>query len=209
MLESGEYDDLIKNISGGVGKIWTDENGEEKGEVFNVVRGGYESKNEASGYWSHAEGSRTVAAGYFSHAEGGNTTASGKCSHADGFYTTAEGEASHASGSGTLATKESQFVCGAYNAADDNAIFIVGIGEPYPGHLGDRRIATLKNGFTVTKDGIAKGTFDGALLYDNADSTLSATTVKTAVDELDGKIGNIDAVLAAVVNGEEISNDNG
>lgn len=236
LLESGEYDDLIKNISGGVGKIWTDENGEEKGEVFNVVRGGISSKNKASGYWSHAEGFGTTARGDYSHAEGScndvlgsyahvegannkaggagshaegrETVTLGRYSHTEGSYTRADGEASHASGSGTLATEENQFVCGSYNAEDKNAVFIVGIGTPFAGHFGDRKQATLKNGFTVTKDGIAKGTFDGAFLYDNSKSTLSATTVKNAVDELDGKIGNIDAVLAAVVNGEEISDDN-
>ena len=88
---------------------------------------------EGSGYASaqsaHAEGNHTMAKGENSHAEGDSTTASGANSHAEGDSTTASGANSHASGYDTIATADSQFVCGKYNKRDDNAIFIVGIGN--------------------------------------------------------------------------------
>lgn len=58
----------------------------------------------ASGLYSHAEGSSTAASAAASHAEGANTTASGIYSHAEGLTTTASGIASHAEGQFTIAS---------------------------------------------------------------------------------------------------------
>ncbi len=62
-----------------------------------------EGSGTASGYYSHAEGAATTASGFYSHAEGSNTTASGFYSHAEGSNTTASGYYSHAEGSNTTA----------------------------------------------------------------------------------------------------------
>lgn len=59
---------------------------------------------EASGDFSHAEGSDTTASGMSSHAEGNDASASGNYSHAEGYDTTASGESSHAEGSWTIAS---------------------------------------------------------------------------------------------------------
>lgn len=67
-------------------------------EVFN------HQTNDASGNFSHAEGSYTVASGAYSHAEGFNTTASGDYSHTEGHYTVASGWESHAEGGNTVAS---------------------------------------------------------------------------------------------------------
>lgn len=68
-------------------------------EIFNNY-----SSNEATGEYSHAEGTGTTASGDRSHAEGGGTTASGERSHAEGQSTTASGSGSHAEGNGTTAS---------------------------------------------------------------------------------------------------------
>ena len=57
---------------------------------------------EASGSYSHAEGSGTTAKGDYSHAEGYNTTSSGLASHAEGLTTTSTGNYSHAEGYSTV-----------------------------------------------------------------------------------------------------------
>lgn len=62
-------------------------------EIFNS------SDNNASGDYSHAEGTSTTASGAYSHAEGSITTAFGNQSHAEGYCTTASGGSSHAEGS--------------------------------------------------------------------------------------------------------------
>ena len=59
-----------------------------------------EGSGTASGYYSHAEGAATTASGFYSHAEGSNTTASGYYSHAEGYRATAKGKYSHAEGTG-------------------------------------------------------------------------------------------------------------
>ena len=72
---------------------------EEGAEIFNDY-----TNNEASGLYSHAEGSFTTASGESSHTEGDGTTASNKCSHAEGSNTTASGIYSHAEGRSTVAS---------------------------------------------------------------------------------------------------------
>ena len=72
------------------------------GEIFNTYSG--DSKNVASGKYSHAEGYNTTASGNYSHAEGDDTTASGYCSHSEGYRTTASGDYSHSEGSDITAS---------------------------------------------------------------------------------------------------------
>ena len=93
-----------------------------------------EGSGTASGYYSHAEGAATTASGFYSHAEGSNTTASGYYSHAEGFkveargmyshaegiLTTASGTCSHTEGSNTIARGDHQHVQGKYNVEDTN-----------------------------------------------------------------------------------------
>lgn len=84
------------------------------GEVFNDT-----VDNEATGQFSHAEGSNTTASGESSHAEGHNTIASGEESHAEGLNTTASGDYSHAEGCGTTASGPYSHTEGAYTKASD------------------------------------------------------------------------------------------
>ena len=63
-----------------------------------------EGSGTASGYYSHAEGAATTASGYYSHAEGSNTTALGEYSHSEGFKVEARGMYSHAEGILTTAS---------------------------------------------------------------------------------------------------------
>lgn len=81
------------------GKVDPNSNG--TGEIFNSYEG--DSKNVASGNYSHAEGQGTKASGASSHAEGYSTIASGVYSHAEGARTQASGYFSHAEGSNTQA----------------------------------------------------------------------------------------------------------
>lgn len=79
----------------------------------------YDANIVASGIGSHAEGYVTQATGNYSHAEGSGGTASGESSHAEGFYTIASGINSHAGGTGTTAKRKSQTVIGEYNILDN------------------------------------------------------------------------------------------
>ena len=76
-----------------------------KSELFN-------NATEASGNYSHAEGSNTTASGVGSHAEGGRTTASGNQSHAEGLQTVANGKQSHAEGNLTTAVGKASHIEG-------------------------------------------------------------------------------------------------
>lgn len=108
--------DTLKEIQGELAKVNQEfataagQKTPEGGEVFND----YEN-NQASGYYSHAEGYRTQATGNRSHAEGLYTIAEGIAAHAEGsgwmnsdtgeiIYTTAAGAHSHAEGYITRAT---------------------------------------------------------------------------------------------------------
>ena len=84
-----KYNSLDSNyLNGQLIKYGTGQNA----EVFN------NSKNIASGSYSHAEGNLTTASGSYSHTEGLQTTASGSYSHAEGNFTTASGISSHVEG---------------------------------------------------------------------------------------------------------------
>ena len=69
------------------------------GESFNDF-----ANNNASGDYSHAEGTGTSATGFASHAENTQTTASGIGSSAQGFMSVASGDHSHSEGTETSAT---------------------------------------------------------------------------------------------------------
>lgn len=109
-----------------------------RGEIFNDTL-----NNQATGTYSHAEGSSTTASGEYSHAEGQgcisqgisahsegrycsatnhdthaegrNTTASNFRAHAEGYNTTASGSNSHSGGEGTIASQINETVIGQYN----------------------------------------------------------------------------------------------
>jgi hypothetical protein len=90
-------------------------------EIFNDTR------NIATGQYSHAEGTMTEALGNYSHAEGNDTVAIGDYSHAEGAYTKAIGGYSHAEGAYTKATGNyshaegySNDAIGAYSHAEGN-----------------------------------------------------------------------------------------
>ena len=72
---------------------------------------------EASGSYSHAEGT-AVASGSYSHAEGTLSVASGSTAHAEGNRTVASGTCSHAEGSKTIANAAYSHVEGKYNIED-------------------------------------------------------------------------------------------
>ena len=87
----------------------------------NDASGGYShaegSQTTASGATSHAEGHGTVASSTGSHAEGQNTTASGMDSHAEGDQTTASGQYSHAEGYEATASGSGSHAEGTYTMA--------------------------------------------------------------------------------------------
>lgn len=92
----GTLETTVSNLPLGVGQK-TNQTG---GERFNL----YESRNTASGDYSHAEGYLTQATGNYSHVEGSSNVAGGESSHAEGSLTTAAGISSHAEGTETSAS---------------------------------------------------------------------------------------------------------
>ena len=74
----------------------------------------------ASGFGSHAEGTRTVSTGRESHAEGLNTIANKDASHAEGWYTEASGSYSHAENCRTIASGNGSHSEGWYTKAIGN-----------------------------------------------------------------------------------------
>lgn len=132
-------------------------------EIFNNY-----ASNQASGPYSHAEGSNTLAIGEYSHSEGQGTCAEGDngshaegqstyafgdaahtegvrtqalgdASHAEGEYTYAEGFSSHTEGYRTTAKINDQHVQGRYNIPDEISAHIVGNGSS----TGDSNAHTL------------------------------------------------------------------
>ena len=106
-----------------------------KGEVYNDI-----GHNQASGEYSHAEGSFTKANGDYSHAEGISSSASGTGSHAEGFGIArgsrahaegtgeANGDYSHAEGFGTIANGDYSHTSGIYNDFKTGDLFEIGNG---------------------------------------------------------------------------------
>lgn len=141
-LNVGSFDGRLKTLEeyDHVGEVYP---GSTSGEVFND----YEA-NEASGRYSHAEGSDTKAYGTYSHAEGFGCFASGSAAHVEGYGCFASGSAVHAEGYATsataaythtdgyftIATNLHEHASGRYNKSDDSLVqsrqtrFSVGIG---------------------------------------------------------------------------------
>ena len=76
---------------------------------------------EASGSYSHAEGTNTNATGTCSHAEGGGSTASDAYAHAEGGSTTASSSYAHAEGSNTTASGTFSHSEGSLTTASGNS----------------------------------------------------------------------------------------
>lgn len=135
--------DITIQAGGGVGQTYP---GSTNGEIFNDYEG-----NQASGQYSHAEGSITRAIGDYTHtegwncstegnyshaegeasrtggygnaahAEGGYTVALGLYSHTEGSYTTASGTNTHAEGEHTKTTNNAEHSQGKYNKSNTGA----------------------------------------------------------------------------------------
>ena len=72
-------------------------------EIFNDY-----VNNQASGSYSHAEGTNNIAQGTGAHAEGNSTTASAQASHAEGGGTQAKSDGAHTEGVNTVAGRLAQ-----------------------------------------------------------------------------------------------------
>lgn len=87
-----------------------------KGEVFNDY-----VNNEATGIYSHAEGSVAKANGYSSHAEGTKGIATGAESHVEGYKCQAQGTHSHAEGGSTISKGQDSHAEGRITVANGDA----------------------------------------------------------------------------------------
>lgn len=95
-----------------------------QGEIFNDY-----SNNQASGNYSHSEGSICKSSGYYAHSENYNNTASGTSSHSEGSSTIASGSYSHSGGFHTQADQQSQTAIGEYNTTSNtNSLLSIGNG---------------------------------------------------------------------------------
>ena len=146
---SGTLDNFVALNAGW--KVSPDVNGEVVGgELFNDY-----NNNQASGQYSHAEGTGTNASGVASHAQGTNTVASGANSTA--------------MGSNTQAGYSNQLVIGQYNENNENNLFEIGNGSS------QQRL----NIFSVDNTGLVTGGL--TTLEENALDT--ALTPKGYVDQ--------------------------
>ena len=158
------------DIDNTIGRKGTGENA----EIFNDY-----TNNQATGAFSHAEGSYTKAIGYGSHTEGIGTTASeayahaegisttalaanshaegnsthaeGNDSHAEGYLSTAKQRAAHAEGEGTIANGEAQHAEGKYNIEDTENKYAHIVGNGY--FDGDQSKTFRSNAHTVDWSG--------------------------------------------------------
>lgn len=109
----------------GLHSIAIGKNVEATGEASHAEGGGnaevegYPTGTEASGEFTHSEGTHTLASGDFSHSEGSMTKASGTQSHTEGWNTTASGSSTHAEGKGTKAIGENSHAEGLYTVASN------------------------------------------------------------------------------------------
>lgn len=155
-----------------------------RAEAFN----GIEPAN-ASGIYSHVEGSvASRATGFAAHAEG-MSQANGDYSHSEGDTVVANGAASHAEGRGTVATRQSAHVEGDYNVQDGAAIHQVGIGTA----------RTRKDAHRITYDGkhyiIGIGGFDGTKATENLTNEKDLATV---INEYETRIAALETALAGI-----------
>ena len=100
--------------------------GSDHGETFNDY-----ANNNASGQYSHAQGTMTSATGTAASAEGIGTVANGMGSHAQGSHTNASGRFSLASGINTKTTSDGEAAFGTFNVSesDRNILFAIGNGN--------------------------------------------------------------------------------
>lgn len=119
------------------------------GEKIEIRGGGLATIKAGTGAFSeifnYDENDVNEASGNYSHAEGSRTKASGLCAHAEGYGAHATGDASHAEGFNTVATNNNSHAEGFYNIdpMPKDLLHVIGIGE-----LLDR-----KDGFEVYKTG--------------------------------------------------------
>ena len=91
------------------------------GDIFNTYSGN--SKNVASGKYSHAEGYGSMVSGDYSHAEGYYTSASGIYSHTHNYHTTADYNSMTAIGNYNISNTNEQV------NNKKNKLFVVGNGN--------------------------------------------------------------------------------
>lgn len=106
--------------------------GAHEGEIFNDYY-----NNEASGWYSHAEGTNSYASGNYAHSEGTETHATGTSSHAGGEYAYATSQCAFAHGFEIYSSNFAAMVIGHHNkdmtggGADTNQTgdaFVIGNG---------------------------------------------------------------------------------
>lgn len=174
------------------------------GEVFNDT-----VDNEATGQFSHAEGSNTTASGESSHAEGHNTIASGEKSHAEGLNTTASGYYSHAEGCGTTASGHYSHAEGSYTKASDEYQHVQGkynIDDPdsvYQHIVGNGTSDILSNAHTLDWSGNAW--YSGDVYVGSTSGTnKDEGSKKLATEEYVDNANNIFIAEYGVTTGEEL-----
>lgn len=99
-------EDGIANIEAGGSSFDLSDRMAKGSKTGAIIEGSVEGEyaNIASGFFAHAEGSRTTASSNSSHAEGFITTAEGDYSHAEGGQTSSTGINAHAEGQSTIAS---------------------------------------------------------------------------------------------------------
>ena len=147
------------------------------GANANEASGGYShaegTNTKAQGDKSHAEGGNTIASGNYSHAEGADTTASGYFAHAEGSIAVASGPISHAEGSNTIASAKAQHVQGKFNIEDS-------LGK-YAHIVGNGNYSTRSNAHTVDWSGNAW--YQGKVSADGTPTDNNDLVPKSYVDD--------------------------
>ena len=119
---------------------------------------------EASGDYSHAEGTYTIASAWASHAEGYASRATGFTSHAEGYYTQASGEYSHVEGNGSIASGNQAHAEGLYTTASGH----------YSHSEGSYTVASAYNAHAEGSSNRATGSYSHAEGNSNEASGMSA-----------------------------------
>ncbi len=176
------------------------------------------SQTTASGSSSHAEGNYTTTSGVYSHAEGNHTIAAGSAQHVSGRYNIADNNNTYAEiiGNGTANTRSNartldwqgnETIAGdlTFNGStslsdtlDDKTTYIECTQAQYDTW---EQAGTLESDVTYyIKDTNNPNVATASqVMYDNSDSSLSATNVQGAIDEVADKASS-DTVSAIVRN---------
>ena len=178
------------------------------GTSASIIEG--DSRNVASGIYSHAEGYQTSATSSYSHAEGEETKCMARSAHAEGRNTSAIAAYSHAEGYNTIAMNASEHASGEYNISRtgttfaDRTLFSVGDGASD---------SARHNAFEIRRNGdiyISSGGTD-IKLQDNLgggsvtiDTTLDSgstnavanSAITTAIDDINTRLGEDEEVTA-------------